>query len=26
VWEALAEESTGDEKSYWMKKIENRIC
>ena len=25
VWEALAEKSTGDEKSYWMKKIENRI-
>lgn len=26
VWESLAEKATGDQRSDWMKKIENRIC
>ena len=26
VWERLAEQSEGEEKTYWLNKIENRIC
>lgn len=26
VWETLAEQSEGEEKTYWLNKIENRIC
>lgn len=26
VWETLADESEGEEKTYWLNKIENRIC
>ena len=26
VWESLAEQSEGEEKAYWLNKIENRIC
>lgn len=26
VWETLAEQSEGEDKTYWLNKIENRIC
>ena len=26
VWERLADQSEGEEKTYWLNKIENRIC
>ncbi|MFR9296759.1 MAG: Mur ligase family protein [Aedoeadaptatus pacaensis] len=26
VWETLAEKSEGEDKTYWLNKIENRIC
>ena len=26
VWETLADQSEGEEKTYWLNKIENRIC
>ena len=26
VWESLADQSEGEEKTYWLNKIENRIC